>query len=734
MGGDSDGPDTKTNKINPPGKKGGNNGRGSGVKRRSVSKDAPVPSTLEGEVKQGTLRIEKFNSNFNNINSNLPNKRPETISTKAVRDFEKSRRDEMLTALELRHLPGNDAFEQLYEQVAAPILERRFVDVAALIYGIEGNKRNSPDKDGRGEPAADAKWGSLRLAPETPSGPSLSREAIMTRLGVLRREMDQKPSSEVSRFLSNEVANLLDAIFANDSFDSEARVDLANLFLIAPTKNPATAEGVLQVLPHLRGELERALPPERQEGWYQTLTTIGIRVSVACGTLAAVQANTLSYRYRGIVYYHAVLVAAMADHPTGGVALDTSVQNLAANLGHVRKELSDKDSEKKTALAKIGSELQQIATMSSLEVDPGPDLPRALYARLEIAAALPPGSTPAGEERARGLIADYIDSQAMTSKTADDDLARAYEYAVAAIIRAHRQKHERVASAFFNTGVTLIRVEKLPEVRQKKPEVILARVAMNALGLFWTNHLNLGLERALVDDDGLDCAVNLLGALSTFVQDNTGMFKQIREPAGALVATIMAVKPDFSALQDRFMRMDNSLSSIDRALGMPWNPKREEAQRPDTVEFARKSAALLRALTLMMPEENQNLTFDLTNMEGLVDDSSRLVQGLFAKLVPDPASWFTQFSQNLARSAETAIAFDPQGDHKVRSSLEMLKKVYGEPLGEKQGTLRELGPLVAAEVLSKPEWDEVVAQSSAAPPDVPRAFRQFFGQSANKQA
>lgn len=102
----------------------------------------------------------------------------------------------------------------------------------------------------------------------------------------------------------------------------------------------------------------------------------------------------------------------------------------------------------------------------------------------------------------------------------DHPLTQATMFAVASVARAARGIGDRTASSFFNSGVSLLRQQRNFADRAKAAK---ARALLNLLGLCWALQLNAGLRDAMVAGDGLDCTVNLFGAI---IELNTAELRQ----------------------------------------------------------------------------------------------------------------------------------------------------------------------------------------------------------------
>lgn len=111
-----------------------------------------------------------------------------------------------------------------------------------------------------------------------------------------------------------------------------------------------------------------------------------------------------------------------------------------------------------------------------------------------------------------------------------------------------------VTGALFNTAVALLRVSG-----QRSESASLARVGLNAAALRLALAGSEGVYAALVRDNGLDCAVNLLGALAGLPQDRHSALA----PTLSRFAALLWSMPDLVRAQSGdYLRMRNSLEKV----------------------------------------------------------------------------------------------------------------------------------------------------------------------------
>lgn len=137
------------------------------------------------------------------------------------------------------------------------------------------------------------------------------------------------------------------------------------------------------------------------------------------------------------------------------------------------------------------------------------------------------------------------------------------------------EANQNAASSFFNAGVELLRGKNAGTFRATELAVVTRlRVVVNALGLWWALHFGESeIERALTVGDGLDCAVNLFGALT----DAQGNWP--KEAASTIANFVFAFRGRLPGTEADFFRLGNSL----RELGLT-RIEASDALRPQAVK------------------------------------------------------------------------------------------------------------------------------------------------------
>lgn len=138
-----------------------------------------------------------------------------------------------------------------------------------------------------------------------------------------------------------------------------------------------------------------------------------------------------------------------------------------------------------------------------------------------------------------------------------------------------------VASAFFNAGVAILRTGS-----RRSAQVVTARIAVNALGLWWALYLAPHDEKkALGSYSGGDCAVNLFGAL-TDLDEN--LIERLRAVIAPLWAALYAERRVLGVTDTQ--RIATSV----KEMKLPESPSENEASLTMAVNaFLERAAGLL---------------------------------------------------------------------------------------------------------------------------------------------
>jgi len=218
--------------------------------------------------------------------------------------------------------------------------------------------------------------------------------------------------------------------------------------------------------------------------------------------------------------------------------------------------------------------------------------------------------------------------------------------ALARMVFNEKDDYDDIGSAFFNVGAALGRISG------RKVETALLRVAVNALGLRWALERANGMDQAMEDYHGLDCAVNFLGALTDVSDVETA-------PVEALAAELFAWRVQGNATDAlvKYHRMENSLRELNIDSGsLPTVEPSLPAAREALMNLLEARFPSLAGPNLMKPGDPQTLgplAQELWRLFGdtLGDDEFKkqaadlytLLDALADKATDLPAAWQTLY-------------------------------------------------------------------------------------------
>jgi len=247
------------------------------------------------------------------------------------------------------------------------------------------------------------------------------------------------------------------------------------------------------------------------------------------------------------------------------------------------------------------------------------------------------------------------------------------------IARIRLRKRDRAAAGFFNAAVT---ISRMAENEPASPVPLRwVQVLLNGLGLYWGLALyGPRVAEALVEGDGLDCAVNLHGSL---VEVEPELPVALRDAVAFLAPRLKAVieaaglasHHDASAL----LLAWEKLGVVDLESTRPVAPR----ELDDAVwRVVREALAAEQFAGLALPEPD--------TPTGRSDWTERLARELLEKLDPGVAKRAEAVAEAAAEAARDPVA--------------AFLSAYAD--------LLKPGPALAAGVVTEDEWKAVVAQST----------------------
>jgi hypothetical protein len=244
-------------------------------------------------------------------------------------------------------------------------------------------------------------------------------------------------------------------------------------------------------------------------------------------------------------------------------------------------------------------------------------------------------------------------------------LERAYTEASGAVVNA-------APATFFNAGVSLRRVMR----RSSGMENVV--LLINALGLQWAVWNSGSVSEALLENDGLDLAVNLLGTLEDVRDSETVASHAFRDFARELAGVpdmIDRIAPSVAADTARLRRHLSGMAIESRG-----------ATPPHAATFG---SVLIRAISSVSKQEREPTDDRPSRMLW----SARAVRAIFSEVMDD---------QGVGRVDEQVMAVAEAATRPVETLIARYERyVVGEPAPFGPG------PLLVAAVVDPTTWSEV---------------------------
>lgn len=483
------------------------------------------------------------------------------------------------------------------------------------------------------------------------------------------------------RFLIGPLAEALDRLEAATDGTYETRSDLV---IVALAENEAWVPHNATYAPFLAGlrnYLERQPDFQRGAGWFVTLTMLG--------DLAFRDRNRQGRRY-GWVYYHEVLAA-------GPERTGSSINVVANNLaGRVL------DSRDAPALARaVANRVDALSVVTETPSVPQGNIGDRLIARLgEVLVESRPGNLPPPDAIGVWLgmakipsswsyIAEEVCTKIATREK-DGRWMASFGMIAGAFASVLEEDRERVAAAFFNAGVSLLRDDEATSL-------VLLRITANALGMIWAFRIaGDNPSQALGELNGIDCAVNLFGALSKNSEARTA--PEYRTLCQDLCNALQAWRDRLpSPKKAEYFRLESSW----REIGI--NARRLSSP-PSSGEFIGLTMKTLAwVLSSELPRETEAA---LTGNDDNSAADATLRLALFALGIVDRESRDTCI-RDLFAIAESLLELRAQG---VEAAWQHLYGEWAIPSGGAAVDARA-NPYVAAGLLTPDEWTALAKEA-----------------------
>lgn len=305
---------------------------------------------------------------------------------------------------------------------------------------------------------------------------------------------------------------------AERSSSAEDRVDTV-VAVLAASRNLTPTLSFRRLVARLRATLDEQETDRRGDGYYLTWSILGDLLS---------RHDDRDCERQASVYYHEVLCSQIellqkSDGPPSNPMKERTrvgANNMAAYIGRKLRDDEGLRKEVRDAARSMRLKLSRLATACSIAVVNHPQSERELAAvAVSDLCFLETENGPRFSE-ASVVAIDELMRNPMTGAGADplEYFQWAFNEAAAALARlALKDRFPDAPGSFFNSGVSLLRLSGAIKLggtsSEANPWVAYVRVLTNGLGLWWSLMAPEDWEDALEKRDGLDCAVNLMGAI-----------------------------------------------------------------------------------------------------------------------------------------------------------------------------------------------------------------------------
>lgn len=480
----------------------------------------------------------------------------------------------------------------------------------------------------------------------------------------IRKRVDQPES--LRAFLSVTLARTLFRLEQEGDGTPETRVDMVLLGL-ATSMSPPWTPGLLRFTAGMRGYLELQPSEARGPGWYQTIAGLGDWIGRS--------RNPTALRHSAF-FYHQVLSAGLQASPG-------RIHAVANNLAGRMDDLPGGKDPRCLRVCNRLHALSVTAALSEFEAAPQDD---AVAERLWASLA---GKTPAHPLKAAQVLLTmahvpyswrHLDAEVVGADIDhSDDWMVVIEAAAGALgCRLYGpEDHHRIAATLFNAGVSAH--------RYNPKESVLLRAVLNCLGLLWAMRKS-GADpvRGLVEYNGLDCGVNLFGALADLRTARTMRTTQ------RLAALLVAQRPSLPREQQlEFLRLEGAWKELGFA------PSRADASERDSLE-----ASALALLDEVLGSDS----WPTASLNAEADDEASLATAAIVRRVchAEMGGAFDALMDDLLALADRVGAMS-------QDMQDTWNRLYGD-LADKPSALGK-GPLVAAGLMSEQEWIQLALEA-----------------------
>lgn len=469
-------------------------------------------------------------------------------------------------------------------------LRRHAAEVWMRVAGLLGYPPDVEAQQAFAERVA-ARLGDSRAVPENLDA-ALPGNADVVSLGVRRRLAALSGRADaLLDFIDGALADTL-ARLEREGAAPEQLADIVLLALPAALDMSIAIPGLPDFVAGLRAKLDEQEEARRDEGYYQTRLALG----QLCGKSGNAEGRALAG------YYYEELLQS-GPRMIGDRATNIAANNLAGFIASRQRNVKTGDAPHR----QVAFHLQFLATACNLaqpgiEIDGKAALAFGKSAKMPFAdAELAGGAMLALLEMANVPSAWQVIVEAEGAGRSDFGEAGQLLLGVLAGLARMAfnapEDHDEIAAAFFNSGISALRVARGKYPRSKDPDAasqkfIIVRIVLNGLGLWWALEKSRDIAQALDAFHGMDCAVNLFGALADTRGDAkrmVGLTDSVADLAGLLLGALRAVP---QTVQMEAERLLGSLKQMEIEPG-------QDALRgplPDKIAVTGAVAKLLRSV------------------------------------------------------------------------------------------------------------------------------------------
>lgn len=450
-------------------------------------------------------------------------------------------------------------------------------------------------------------------------------------------------------------------------------------------------------VPGLRGYLDNQSVDQREHGYYQTRSSLAMWLGR--------NENARTCRFVALFYYHELL--SLGPETCGKRVFHIAANNLAGGIAEFWRDSTQKPAPHHQEMFSL---LQALATAAALEDEEdngleyagfwkelGFSLPDSVAYRgvtiLKEMANVASSWAVVGADVLKGPdVVGRVPGEAESEQHGEDWMVVMDVMAALARMAFNKDADwDEIAAAFFNAGVAFVRLDR--------KGAVIPRIALNGAGLGWALTRGENMGQALSEFHGLDCVVNLFGAITELpANKRQGIAEACRTLAGQLFAPdVRAVVPQHEQMEYR--RLQGSLKELGLSISAP-----------STEEVSVRAESMLAALDGILDSLGSGLpAFRGSGQENSLELAIRTGKALAPLLKKELGEEYDKHLQSLSRLVRVIAEWGDALDTAWR-------RFYSSPLadqfdGKGNRTVLGKGAPVAAGLMSEEEWRALAKQS-----------------------